>query len=163
MTVEELCAVAVSLPGYADLGRGATPTEIDGLERRLGVTLPDSYRTFLERCGHASWEGGQIGGIGNVINDCETATLSARSERWREQYGFKSVPINAIWVGQKGNGRCLLFCKGAPRHGEVTCLEDDYERGSEVEYWKSFEDFCEWALLGAANSVVVADSSKYEG
>src|SRR5262245_5044207 len=97
------------------------------------------------------------------MNDCVTATLSVRSEKWREQYGFKAAPANTVWVGQKGNGRCLLFCKGSPRCGEVICLEDNYERGSEVEYWRSFEDFLEWAVVGTSNSVVVADWSKYCG
>lgn len=164
MTVAELCALARSMPEYEDLGRGATDAEIEAMEKKLGVRLPDAYRRYLGICGYAAWDGGSVSGIGNVINDCQTATLSARASSIElRALGVKPVPANTIFVGQAGNGRCLLYCEGSPRAGEVACHEDDYEMGAEVEYWKTFEDFFEWKLKGTKNSIVVADWSKYSG
>ncbi len=37
-----------------DLLRGCTPTEIQMLESRYGVALPDAYRTYLSTMGHDS-------------------------------------------------------------------------------------------------------------
>lgn len=46
------------------VGRGAGKDQVERLARELGVTLPASYRRFLEACGHAQIDSEEILGIG---------------------------------------------------------------------------------------------------
>ena len=65
------------------LGKPSKPAEIAALEKELGITLPPSYRAFLEL--HGGWRG--------FAGDCDllgpaTHQSAARKRRWNEWLGL---------------------------------------------------------------------------
>lgn len=57
--------------------RGATPEEIGNAQSTLGLTFAEDYKTYLQECGTASYEGHELTGIGKDLNlDVVTVTNS---------------------------------------------------------------------------------------
>jgi SMI1-KNR4 cell-wall len=64
----------------ARLGKGASEREIAEAERRLGLTLPPGYRTFLRKVGWARLDGAALFGLGDGIPP-DLDLLAAAAER----------------------------------------------------------------------------------
>ena len=126
-------------------GNGATKEEIDDFEKRLGITLPVSYKTFLETFGFALWFGHSIFGLSK--DEEENAlihTLEAREDKLLED--ARPLPLEAVILeSYGGGGYYFLYCHPSPRAGEVILIMDE-TFWNEVESWQTFEDFIVYLL-----------------
>jgi len=90
----------------AELGRGATPQEIELAEKRLGVEFPESYKAFLGHFGWASLEGLELYGLGEDVPTylgLVKVTLSERTHM-RSRLPNRLVPLMNDGAG---NHYCL--------------------------------------------------------
>jgi len=90
----------------AELGRGATPQEIELAEERLGVEFPESYKAFLGHFGWASLEGLELYGLGEDVPTylrLVEVTLSERTHM-RPRLPNRLVPLMNDGAG---NHYCL--------------------------------------------------------
>ena len=103
-----------------EVGRGASASQIDKLERTLSVTLPRSYRSFLESCGRARIEGEHVLGIGA----CSDATKATRSMReWSEL----AWPDSLIVVAEDGRGGCYALDSARIKGDDCPVVYFDHE------------------------------------
>ena len=90
----------------AELGRGATPQEIELAEERLGVEFPESYKAFLGHFGWASLEGLELYSLGEDVPtylSLVEVTLSERTHM-RPRLPNRLVPLMNDGAG---NHYCL--------------------------------------------------------
>jgi hypothetical protein len=91
-------------------------------ERRLGASLPASYKAAMARS-----NGGEIEALGDVWQLHPIADTSDRRRLARTanhiisetatMHGWKSFPVGALAIGGNGSGDCLIFLREADSFG----------------------------------------------
>lgn len=125
---------------------GVSEERILLLEKTLTVSLPPSYRSFLQACGFAMWFGHRICGISKLKEcDVEYQTMKARQVELPDP-SFRRVPDEGVVVEPyAGGGWYFLFSRNAQRSGEVALYSHD-ALGHEVQAWPSFEEFLSYKI-----------------
>jgi hypothetical protein len=120
-------------------GRGATDEDVKKIETTLGVQLPHDYVLFLKTFGYVWWFGEAIYGLSEDSEyDVLDATLMARAEKLPNF--FHRFPDRVLTLREYNGGYIVLYSLDRDKGGGVGWLDSD-ELNSEVEYWKTFEEY----------------------
>jgi cell wall assembly regulator SMI1 len=159
----------------AVLNPGATQADIDRLEQRLKVHLPDDYKAFLRLCnGQQTDEGpgfydGELLSTDNVYdqwkvwNDLLTAK-TFEGIHSKPARGIRNDWWNAKWIpfthDGGGNHRCLDL-DPAPRgtHGQV--INMDHDSPERAVLYPSFTAWLEHIADGLESGDIVFDQEDY--
>ena len=136
-----------------EAGAPATDGQIAHVEKRLGIVLPPSYRSFLRRFGHASWFGGAVYGVYNpapgVVDekfDYCTIRETLRARKKEHSAGFAPLPKGGnIVASYDGGGYFFLYGANVARPGQVVLLAND-DKGREAQAWPTLEAWLEWLM-----------------
>lgn len=131
-------------------GNPMNNTEIQDLENKLGVKLPQEYKEFLQVFGYLDFFGTQILGSkkGNVEYTALNITLDQR------KYYEDKFPHNLVVIKEDGFGNCYcLVCRGKD-FGKVIfwqhdAPEDEVYPGypkNKPNFWVEGTDFLTWLL-----------------
>jgi cell wall assembly regulator SMI1 len=157
------------------LKKGASDKQIAKLEKRLGVELPDEYKTFLQLCNgqkddaEAGFYDGELLSAENVViqwdvwrdllegGDFEGTTSEPQKGIRNDWWNPKWIPIT-----YDGNGNHLCIDLEPARGGRpgqiITMWHDSAER--ELMY-ASFTDWLEHILNGVESGEIVFDAEDY--
>jgi cell wall assembly regulator SMI1 len=157
------------------LKKGASDKQIAKLEKRLGVELPEEYKTFLQLCNgqkaeaEAGFYDGELLSAENVViqwdvwrdllegGDFEGTTSEPQKGIRNDWWNPKWIPIT-----YDGNGNHLCIDLEPARGGRpgqiITMWHDSAER--ELMY-ASFTDWLEHILTGVESGEIVFDAEDY--
>ena len=96
--------------------RGATSEEIENAQRALGIAFAEDYRTYLQECGSASYEGHELTGISKDLNlDVVNVTNSnlQRNHGIQALYVVEETHIDGIVIWQAQDQRIYQTRMGA--------------------------------------------------
>ena len=84
--------------------QGATTAEVEDAQRALGLTFAEDYRTYIQECGSASYEGHELTGISKDLNlDVVTVTnknLARKQTINMPLYVIEETHIDGIVIWQ---------------------------------------------------------------
>ena len=123
----------------------ATQTQIKEIEQLLGVTLPNSYKTFLNEFGHGGVTGLEINGQGlGKVASCVEATLN-----WRK---FQ-LPPNLVVIEDAGTDWIYCLDTSRMRDGECPVVDWEQNRGIGNQRFETFYDYFKTRLEESLNFV----------
>jgi cell wall assembly regulator SMI1 len=157
------------------LKKGASDKQIAKLEKRLGVELPEEYKTFLQLCNGQKADA-EAGFYDGELLSCENVVI--QWDVWRDlleggdfegttsepQKGIRNDWWNPKWIPitYDGNGNHLCIDLEPARGGRpgqiITMWHDSAER--ELMY-ASFTDWLEHILSGVESGEIVFDAEDY--
>ena len=140
---------------------GATESEIEVLESKLRITLPNEYHFFLNETGFISWFGGGVQGLPHAeykfkkYSDVIISTMHYR-KLYDEDPSYLSVPNEGVVINSyDGGGYYFLFSKESKRAGEVGLfLTETF--GQEVSSFASFTDYLSFLVTGTPDPAIAA-------
>ena len=111
-------------PPEARSPQGASPDQIESLERQLGYPLPDWLRRWLDVCnGYMAGPGGLYGA------EADRSSLDIKRASWPEWRELGWVPIAG-----DGNGNAYVVPALLPNAGEFVYFVDCAEDPSQLAY-----------------------------
>lgn len=130
--------------GQGRHGRGVDEQQVAEVERRLGVTLPPAYRSFLREVGWLSSAGTDVFGLGEDISsdrDLRTAAAEARRD---------GLPPQALPFARDASGEiyALDTTHTGPYESPVYRWRPDASADAALEY--AGHDFASWLWLRLA-------------
>ncbi|MBH0055580.1 SMI1/KNR4 family protein [Pseudoalteromonas sp. SWXJZ94C] len=141
---------------------GAPQVQIKSLEEKFKITLPESYKTFLEQYGFCLWCGDNVKGLIPLDEDYEyyeEDDVIRASEYYRKRYDnkdeYQSVPQHGLVINSyDGGGYYFLFSQESERAGEVGLfLTETY--GQEESKFNTFTDFLSFLVTGTPDPELV--------
>ena len=141
---------------------GAPQVQIKGLEEKFKITLPESYKFFLEQYGFCLWLGNSVPGLVPLDEDheyYEEDDVIGATEYYHQRYDnndeYQSVPQHGLVINSyDGGGYYFLFSKESERAGEVGLfLTETY--GQEVSKFNTFTDFLSFLVTGTPDPELV--------
>ncbi len=123
----ELLDNKVFFVGQANKGR------VEQIETQLSLTLPDSYKWFLQYFGHGGGYGVEI--LGNGL--AETASCVETTLDWRN-YG---LPASMVVVEDEGIEWIYCLDISRMKNGECPVVDWEQRDGIGKEYFETFLEF----------------------
>lgn len=123
------------------MGSGATRAQIAAAEQELGVTLPASYKTFLETFGWGDVGYKQIYGLGDGVPEYQNVVKSTYDERHEVEPPMRHDLVPLANDGF-GNHNCLDTSKLVD--GECPVVFWNHELGSDQEPELVVATFAAW-------------------
>ncbi|WP_163133848.1 SMI1/KNR4 family protein [Agarivorans sp. Alg241-V36] len=157
LDIDKILEKAAGIENYRYRQGGALESEIALLEKYLGASLPDEYRSFLERYGFAAWFGDAVEGLPeNGTRDYRMRNALKTTKYYREKFDapdYQPVPQYGLVVNRYGGGGYyFLFSKESERAGEVGLfLTETF--GQEVSTYDNFTDFLLYLVAKDADEV----------
>lgn len=131
------------ISGNAYFSGKADVKRIKEIECLLNVSLPESYKWFLEEFGHGGIAGVEI--LGNGLGEIPSCVRATKS--WR-LYG---LPMFLVVIEDEGMD--WIYCLDTSRPSKYECPVVDWEQnlGIGQEYFETFVDFFKARLDKAMN------------
>ena len=129
----------------ARLGRGVEEPELADTERRLGVTLPPGYRSFLRRIGWATVDRVAVFGLGDdVPADLDLRTRAAETA--------PDLPANMVPFARDDDG--VVYCLDAAHSGPYESPVYRWGSGTSAEAAPEYagHDFASWLWMRLAET-----------
>jgi hypothetical protein len=138
-------------------GTPASPAHIEGIERGLGLTLPEGYKGFLRRYGFAIWFPDSINGVFDLDEEnfpgYDFDVVRETKEARRRKLPRKAAPFPkdaVVLADDQSGGYIVLFAIESDNPGRVVWYDYDTFAGPS-EAWDSFEAYLE-ALVSKSGS-----------
>lgn len=134
-------------PFVLAIGEGVSDAEIQNAEDALGVRLPSSYRTFLQKYGWIHFAGIPIVGLVSREDSArEVAGLVEENLRLRAE---KRLPKHLIWFSEDGADFQFMFDTNSQDGAEHRIIiwplgfseEEMQKRGGPEEFASDFDSF----------------------
>jgi SMI1-KNR4 cell-wall len=127
----------------ARLGRGVEEAELADTERRLGVTLPPGYRSFLKQIGWATIARVAVFGLGDDV----PADLDLRT---RAAEAAPDLPANMVPFARDDDG--VVYCLDAAHSGPYESPVYRWGSGTSAEAAPEYagHDFASWLWMRLA-------------
>lgn len=131
-------------------GRGITAREVDLVERELGVTLPEEYRSYLMDCGWIGVDCDTLYGCGADAPDCYGLVSIVERERYDAE---PRIPAHFIPIMNDGAGN--NYCLDTRRIQGATCpvvfWDHESEWGSDQNPDDVAPTFVDWLARAIAD------------
>ncbi|WP_166113520.1 SMI1/KNR4 family protein [Pseudoalteromonas sp. Z9A5] len=159
--ITNIMSLAEKLENFRCRRGGAPQVQIKGLEEKFKITLPESYKTFLEQYGFCLWFGDTVKGLVPLEDEYEgdedeedfkDDDVIRATEYYHQQYDnedeYQSVPEHGLVINSyDGGGYYFLFSEESERAGEVGLfLTETY--GQEESKFESFTDYLSFLVTG---------------
>ena len=139
---------------------GASLLEIGNLEKKFKISLPESYKYFLEQYGFILWFGDNVLGLVPLDEEYEEEDVIRATENYHQRYDnkdeYQSVPRHGVVINSyDGGGYYFLFSLESDRAGEVGLfLTETF--GQEVSSFNSFTDYLSFLVTGSPDPIPAA-------
>ena len=160
--ITSIMAQAQQIKNFRCRKGGAPREQIKGLEEKFKITLPESYKFFLEQYGFCLWLGDSVQGLVPLdedYEDYEEDDVIGATEYYHQRYDnkdeYQSVPQHGLVINSyDGGGYYFLFSQESERAGEVGLfLTETY--GQEVSKFNTFTDFLSFLVTGTPDPELV--------
>lgn len=132
----------LSLLKHEVTGGGASPQQVAGLEKTLGVRLPKSYIAFLRKYGWADLEYLQLFGFGD---DVPKELNVVENTKIRRQQAGSRMPLHLIPIMNDGAGNAFcLDCQTLDSHDECPVVFWDTDLDADQTPEIDGEDYLTW-------------------